>query len=322
MAWIGLTLTLIRGMRGGPRGRRRPARLGRFEGRRFEGRIGASVVGGARSCRHRRSWSLGPVAHRPAPPALERRWPRRSWCSRCSGTGCRRSPRGSPPRPRSRRPRDRRGRPSACPGVQMPHWAPPVTRNAAWSGSSATASPASLAGAASPSTVRIVAPSTWQIGTRQASTGAPSSEHRAGAALALAAALLGAGQGEVLAQDVEQAAHARDVDLGGGAVDGEPVRRHRAPAPRRAGEQRARRPGRRSARPGSAPGSPAGRRSRPRSHPRWPRPRPAPRRPSAARRSPWRRAGACGNGASTRIAWMRGASSAVGMRYVASRSLR
>ena len=70
------------------------------------------------------------------------------------------------------------------------------------------------AGAARPSTVRIVAPSTWQTGTRQLSTGAPSSEHRAGAALALPAALLGPGQGEVLAQDVEQPAHARDVDGG------------------------------------------------------------------------------------------------------------
>ena len=40
----------------------------------------------------------------------------------------------------------------------------------------------------------------------------------AGAALALAAALLRAGQGEVLAQDVEQAAHARDVDLDAGVA--------------------------------------------------------------------------------------------------------
>ena len=41
-------------------------------------------------------------------------------------------------------------------------------------------------------------------------------EHRAGAALALAAALLRPGQAEVLAQDVEQPAHPRHVDLDAG----------------------------------------------------------------------------------------------------------
>ena len=46
------------------------------------------------------------------------RSPRRSWCSRCSGTGCRRSPRGWRPRPGRRRHRDRRGRPSASPACR------------------------------------------------------------------------------------------------------------------------------------------------------------------------------------------------------------
>ena len=48
-------------------------------------------------------------------------------------------------------------------------------------------------------------------------------QHRAGAALALAAALLGAGQTEVLAQRVEQAAHARGVERDVLAVDREAV---------------------------------------------------------------------------------------------------
>ena len=45
-------------------------------------------------------------------------------------------------------------------------------------------------------------------------------------ALAFAAAFLRAGQGEVLAEDVEQAAHARDVHLDAGGVDREAVGGH------------------------------------------------------------------------------------------------
>ena len=57
----------------------------------------------------------------------------------------------------------------SIPGVQIPHWAPPASRKAAcrpsrWSSSGA-----------SPSTVEMDAPSTWQSGTRHESTGAPSS---------------------------------------------------------------------------------------------------------------------------------------------------
>ena len=54
------------------------------------------------------------------------------------------------------------------PGVQIPHWAPPVCRNAACRSFSRSLVP-------SPSTVSTLVPSTWQIGTRQESTTAPSS---------------------------------------------------------------------------------------------------------------------------------------------------
>ena len=57
------------------------------------------------------------------------------------------------------------------PGVQLPHCAAPCSRNASCSASSA---PRSRAASDKPSTVRTIRPSTWQIGTRQASTTWPS----------------------------------------------------------------------------------------------------------------------------------------------------
>ena len=65
-------------------------------------------------------------------------------------------------------PESRNARPAmSIPGVQIPHWTPPVARKAAWIGSSCPSD-------ASPSTVRISLPSTWQTGTRQLSTTSPS----------------------------------------------------------------------------------------------------------------------------------------------------
>ena len=75
----------------------------------------------------------------------------------------------------------------SMPGVQMPHWAPPASRNACWSGPRA-APPAG----ASPSTVRTSEPSTWQTGTRQRVDDRAVDEHGARAALPFPAALLGA----------------------------------------------------------------------------------------------------------------------------------
>ena len=80
------------------------------------------------------------------------------------------------------------------PGVQMPHCAPPCSTNARCSGCSPP----------SPSIVVTRAPWTCATGTRHEFTGSPSTEHRARAALAFAAAFLGAGQSALLAQHVEQ----------------------------------------------------------------------------------------------------------------------
>ena len=105
---------------------------------RRRGRGSAEPTVGCRASRassvQRRRWPLvgtatrSLVGHSVAPPSRRRaRWPRRSSCSPCSGTGCRRSPRGSRPRPGRRRRRDRRAPAISIPGVQMPHWAPPVS---------------------------------------------------------------------------------------------------------------------------------------------------------------------------------------------------
>ena len=59
----------------------------------------------------------------------------------------------------------------SMPGVQIPHWAAPCSRKASWRVSS---EPRSRAASDRPSTVRTIRPSTWQIGTRQASTTWPS----------------------------------------------------------------------------------------------------------------------------------------------------
>ncbi len=65
-------------------------------------------------------------------------------------------------------PESRKARPDiSMPGVQIPHWTPPLAMNAACSGSSRPS-------AAMPSTVRTSRPSTWQMGTRQLSTTSPS----------------------------------------------------------------------------------------------------------------------------------------------------
>ena len=52
--------------------------------------------------------------------------------------------------------------------------------------------------------MRTDRPSTWQIGIRQLFTGTPSSEHRARAALALAAAFLRAREAQVLTKHVDE----------------------------------------------------------------------------------------------------------------------
>ena len=131
------------------------------------------------------------------------------------------------------------------PGVQMPHWAPPARGTPVWSGTGAA--PRRRFGEAldGAHVAAIDLADGHQAGVHHLAV----EEHRAGAALALAAALLGAGQAEVLAQHVEQPAHAGHRDLELDAVDGQVVAHGASrPARRRAGlrERRdARRPGRR-----------------------------------------------------------------------------
>ncbi len=64
-----------------------------------------------------------------------------------------------------------------------------------------------------PSIVVTCAPRTCANGTRQEFTGNAVEEHRAGPALPLAAAFLGAGQAALLAQDVEQPLHRMSGDV-------------------------------------------------------------------------------------------------------------
>ena len=103
----------------------------------------------------------------------------------------------------------------SMPGVQMPHWAPPVSRKAAGACSSLPCRRQPL-DRRDRRALDLAHRHQARVDHRAVD------QHRARAALALAAALLGAGQAQVLAQHVEQAAHARGVQLDRRAVDGEP----------------------------------------------------------------------------------------------------
>ena len=110
----------------------------------------------------------------------------------------------------------------------MPHWAPPASRNACWSGSSDGDRPATAP--ARPSTVRTSDAVDLADRHEARVDDRAVDEDRARAALPFPAALLRAGQPEILAQDVEQAPHPGRVDLDRLAVDGERARRHRVPS--------------------------------------------------------------------------------------------
>ena len=83
------------------------------------------------------------------------------------------------------------------PGVQKPHCVPPI---AARFSCRSRHSPPSL----KPSMVVICAPGASTASIRQALTGVAVDHDRAGAAIAVAATFLGAGQAEPVAQPVEQ----------------------------------------------------------------------------------------------------------------------
>src|SRR4029079_15097466 len=149
-------------------------------------------------------------------------------------------------------------------------------------------------------------------------------EDRARPAFALAAPLLGSGASEVLAQDVEEAAHSGDVDLDRRAVDRQAVGRHEI-SPFAGADSAGRRPAT-SGRSAIAPRIRSGVAGR--SLIQTPVASAMAATTAGAPTSigssptPFAPCGAPLNGASTRIVEMRGASSAVGMMYVASRSFR
>ena len=108
----------------------------------------------------------------------------------------------------------------SIPGVQIPHCAPPVSRNAVWR-RQVGGVPGPRGGAGPPRS----GPRRRRPGRsgRGSVDGGAVEEDRARAALALAAAFLGAGEREVLAQHVEEASHPGGLDLDRVAVDGESI---------------------------------------------------------------------------------------------------
>ena len=142
-------------------------------------------------------------ARRPAAPTA------RCWCSRCSGTGCRRPS-------RARRPRSGAGwsrRPAVIvvrkPGVQKPHCRPWHSANACCTG------PSEPSGPASPSTVVISQSTAETANIRHDRTGRAVDQHGARAADAVLAADVRAGQAEVVTQRVGEQPPGRQADVVG-----------------------------------------------------------------------------------------------------------
>ena len=138
------------------------------------------------------SWRGHPAGGGPRPVRLScagRRARRRrgSWCSRCSGRGCRRAPRGSRRAWAWRSRRAAPARSAGCPACSSRTGRRRARRTPAGAGGAGSPS-------AMPSTVAIARPS--QI-DRQREAGqhrVAVEQHRAGAALAELAAVLGAGE--------------------------------------------------------------------------------------------------------------------------------
>ena len=108
----------------------------------------------------------------------------------------------------------------SIPGVQAPHWAPPQARNAAWSARRAVGPGETLD--------RLDAPAVDLARGDEAGADLLAVEpHRARAAVAGVAAHLGAGQAEVLAQDVDEAPSPVRSHLDASPVDLEPEARSR-----------------------------------------------------------------------------------------------
>ena len=189
----------------------------------------------------------GRAAHRlrpPLPGGRPRGGPRRgSSRSRCSGTGCRTAPRGCPRRSGDGLRSSSSSAATSRPGVQKPHWTAPASMNACWTGrvrrprrsasralagsachrlASSSAGAAGAGGAAAALGALPGEVGEALDGDDLAALGlagrdqAGADRHavqadRAGAALALLAGVLGAGQAHPLAQHVQQALALPDV---------------------------------------------------------------------------------------------------------------
>ena len=121
------------------------------------------------------------------------------------------------------------------PGVQKPHWKPSWAMKAACTG-------CSWSPRATPSMVRMSAPSWLIASARQELIRRAVDQDGAGAALAAVASLLGSGQVEALAQEIEQRdARIVELDVLRHAVDGR-VEEMSCSAPKLRWLERARRP--------------------------------------------------------------------------------
>ena len=102
----------------------------------------------------------------------------------------------------------------SIPGVQNPHWTPPCSRKARWSGMQLVVEGKTLdrRDLASLGLEREVGAGVHGLAVEQ---------HHAGPALRVVAALLGAGQPDLLANDVEEARAGLDLDRVRDAVDSE-----------------------------------------------------------------------------------------------------
>ena len=121
----------------------------------------------------------------------------RSWCSRCTGRSGPRWPRGWC---RSLGSGSRSSRARAVisiPGVQKPHCRPWQRMKPSWTGSSTPS-------CSRPSTVRTSRPPAIAASTVQVFTGSPSIQADAGAAVAGVAAPVGAGEPELVAEEVDE----------------------------------------------------------------------------------------------------------------------
>ena len=93
----------------------------------------------------------------------------------------------------------------SMPGVQKPHWTPPASRNARWSGCEIAVGREAL-------DRRDAATLGLEREERARVHGPAVEQHHAGAALGVVAALLAAGEPEVVAQDRQEGPPRLDLD--------------------------------------------------------------------------------------------------------------